>query len=108
MTLTLTLTCDSDTDTNQDPYPNHNVFIHVFVQGTLIRVWDAKRGQQLHELRRGMDPADICSVCFSPSSLWLSVSSDKGTVHVFTLKGAGAGEGAAGAAAGVDHDSGKR
>merc|ERR1719158_2499203 len=55
------------------------------VQGTLIRVFDAKNGQQLHELRRGMDPADICSISFSPSSQWLSAASDKGTIHVFTL-----------------------
>lgn len=56
------------------------------VQGTLIRVFDAKSGQQLQELRRGMDPADICSVSFSPSSVWLSVASDKGTIHVFSLR----------------------
>ena len=59
----------------------------MYQQGTLVRVWDAKNGQQLHELRRGMDPADICSICFSPSSKWLSVASDKGTVHVFILQG---------------------
>lgn len=56
------------------------------VQGTLIRVFDAKNGQQLQELRRGMDPADICSISFSPSSQWLSVASDKGTIHVFIVK----------------------
>ena len=51
-------------------------------QGTLIRVFDAKSGRQLHELRRGMDPADICSISFSPSSQWLSAASDKGTIQV--------------------------
>jgi len=57
------------------------------MQGTLIRVFDAKNGQQLQELRRGMDPADIGSIAFSPSSNWVACASDKGTVHVFILKG---------------------
>merc|ERR1712159_982370 len=65
------------------------------VQGTLIRVFDAKSGTQLHELRRGMDPADICSVSFSSSAQWLAAASDKGTVHVFSLESSS--EGAAGA-----------
>ena len=44
------------------------------------------------QLRRGADTATIYSIAFSPISSWLAVSSDKGTVHVFALKGAAAGE----------------
>nr|XP_033512987.1 autophagy-related protein 18a-like [Nicotiana tomentosiformis] len=36
--------------------------------------------------RRGLDRAEIYSVSFSPTAQWLAVSSDKGTVHVFSLK----------------------
>lgn len=38
------------------------------------------------QVRRGADRAEIYSVAFSPTAQWLAVSSDKGTVHVFTLK----------------------
>ena len=39
------------------------------------------------ELRRGADPACIYSISFSKgdSPDWLAVSSDKGTIHVFSL-----------------------
>lgn len=37
------------------------------------------------ELRRGADPACIYSIAFSRGAQWLAVSSDKGTVHVFSL-----------------------
>lgn len=38
------------------------------------------------QVRRGADRADIYSLAFSANSHWLAVSSDKGTVHVFSLK----------------------
>lgn len=39
------------------------------------------------ELRRGADPACIYSIAFSKGDRphWLALSSDKGTVHVFSL-----------------------
>lgn len=40
----------------------------------------------LMQLRRGADRAEIYSLAFSSNAQWLAVSSDKGTVHVFTLK----------------------
>lgn len=54
-------------------------------KGTLIRVYSTRNGQQLHELRRGAERAEIYSIAFHPSNQWLVVSSDKGTVHVFKL-----------------------
>jgi hypothetical protein len=102
-------------------------------RGTLVRVWDTKSGQRLHELRRaarprprapappgrsgsashprarlgpavaargssrhrrrrsrarrrrGAEPADIQCISFSADLLWLLVSSDHGTVHLFRL-----------------------
>lgn len=38
------------------------------------------------QLRRGADRAEIYSLAFSTNAQWLAVSSDKGTVHVFSLK----------------------
>ena len=41
----------------------------------------------MQELRRGADPACIYSIAFSRGERpqWLALSSDKGTVHVFSL-----------------------
>lgn len=33
-----------------------------------------------------MDKADIYSIALSPNVQWLAVSSDKGTVHIFSLR----------------------
>ncbi|KAJ2158788.1 Phosphatidylinositol 3,5-bisphosphate-binding protein [Coemansia sp. RSA 552] len=55
-------------------------------KGTLIRIFDAVNGRLLHELRRGVDRADIYSIAFSPDGTRLCVSSDKGTVHIFNLE----------------------
>lgn len=58
-------------------------------KGTLIRVFNTLDGTQVQELRRGRDEAEIYSIAFSADSVWLAVSSDKGTVHVFGLKAMG-------------------
>lgn len=55
-------------------------------KGTLVRVFNTLDGSLLQEVRRGADRAEIYSLAFSPSAQWLAVSSDKGTVHVFSLK----------------------
>ncbi|CAI9112894.1 OLC1v1013397C1 [Oldenlandia corymbosa var. corymbosa] len=55
-------------------------------KGTLVRVFNTDDGELVRELRRGSDRAEIHSLAFSPSAEWLAVSSDKGTVHVFSLK----------------------
>ncbi|KAJ1959854.1 Phosphatidylinositol 3,5-bisphosphate-binding protein [Dipsacomyces acuminosporus] len=55
-------------------------------KGTLIRIFDTMSGRLLHELRRGVDRADIYSIAFSPDNTRLCVSSDKGTVHIFNLE----------------------
>jgi WD40 repeat protein len=54
-------------------------------KGTLIRIFNTATGERLQELRRGADRAEIYSIAFHHSSQWLAVSSDKGTVHVFSL-----------------------
>jgi WD40 repeat protein len=54
-------------------------------KGTLIRVWDCGSGEPLRELRRGVDRAEIYSLSFNTTSSYLACSSDKGTIHIFSL-----------------------
>lgn len=54
-------------------------------KGTLVRTFDTATGEKLQEVRRGSDTAKIYSIAFSSNDL-LAVSSDKGTVHVFSLE----------------------
>jgi len=54
-------------------------------KGTLIRIFDTNSGSVLQELRRGVDRAEIYSICFNFNSQWLACSSDKGTIHVFSI-----------------------
>ncbi|KAK6925435.1 WD40 repeat [Dillenia turbinata] len=81
-------------------------------RGTLIRIFNTMDGTRLQEgstggkmlatyklvsifvleenliveVRRGVDKAAIYSIAFSPDVQWLAVSSDKGTVHIFSLR----------------------
>nr|CAD7198711.1 unnamed protein product [Timema douglasi] len=55
-------------------------------KGTLIRVFDAANGARLNELRRGAHAANIYCINFNHDSSWLCVSSDHGTVHVFSVE----------------------
>ncbi|KAK4424639.1 Autophagy-related protein 18a [Sesamum alatum] len=54
-------------------------------KGTLIRVFNTLDGVLLQELRRGSERAEIHSLSFSSAAEWLAASSDKGTVHVFSV-----------------------
>ncbi|XP_059666874.1 autophagy-related protein 18c [Cornus florida] len=55
-------------------------------KGTLVRIFNTMDGTRLQEVRRGVDKADIYSIALSPNVQWLAVSSDKGTVHIFSLR----------------------
>lgn len=54
-------------------------------KGTLIRLWDCHTGDLLREFRRGTDRAVIYCLAFNQSSTFLACSSDKGTIHIFSL-----------------------
>ncbi|GLT74063.1 hypothetical protein SLA2020_458840 [Shorea laevis] len=62
-------------------------------RGTLIRIFNTMDGTRLQEVRRGVDRADIYSIALSSNVQWLAVSSDKGTVHIFSLRVRVVGEG---------------
>ena len=55
-------------------------------KGTLIRIFSTATGKALHELRRGAEKAEICSICFDMKSNWLACSSDRSTIHIFSIK----------------------
>ncbi|KAM0994870.1 hypothetical protein PS2_010367 [Malus domestica] len=55
-------------------------------KGTLIRIFNALDSSLLQEVRRGAERAEIFSLAFSSGAQWLAASSDKGTVHVFSVK----------------------
>ncbi|XP_046659890.1 WD repeat domain phosphoinositide-interacting protein 3 isoform X1 [Homalodisca vitripennis] len=55
-------------------------------KGTLIRVFDTTTGTMLNELRRGANTAQIYCINFNHNSTWLCVSSDHGTVHIFSVE----------------------
>ncbi|XP_057766275.1 autophagy-related protein 18d-like isoform X3 [Salvia miltiorrhiza] len=61
------------------------------LRGTLIRIFNTMDGTRLQEVRRGVDRADIYNIALSPNVQWLAVSSDKGTVHIFSLRVRGFG-----------------
>lgn len=65
--------------------PNGNYYATASDKGTLIRIFKVATGQLLYELRRGTDRAQIWSICFSSDSNRVGVTSDKGTLHIFTL-----------------------
>ena len=53
-------------------------------KGTIIRIWSLD-GKMIHESRRGLTPADIIHMSFSPCSKFLCVSSNHFTTHIFNL-----------------------
>ncbi|KAJ9155394.1 WD40 repeat-like protein [Pleurostoma richardsiae] len=53
--------------------------------GTLLRVFATSNCAKIAELRRGVDPATIFSLAFSPSGTMLACTSDKSTLHIFDV-----------------------
>ena len=51
----------------------------------MIKIFSTANCAKIAEFRRGVDPADVFSISFSPSSELLAVTSDKSTLHVFDL-----------------------
>lgn len=56
-------------------------------KGTLIRIFETQTGEQLRELRRGVDRAQIYSIAFDKDSRFVACTSDKGTAHIFSIAG---------------------
>lgn len=59
-------------------------------KGTLIRLFNPESGEQLHELRRGSEPAIIHGLQFEhETSKFLLCSSNKDTIHVYNVDSIG-------------------
>jgi WD40 repeat protein len=58
------------------------------IKGTIIRVFDIINNKLIHEFRRGIDTAKINNMSFDPQSKYLVVSSNKGTIHIYSLENA--------------------
>eukprot|EP00771_Trimastix_marina_P003306 gnl/Trimastix_PCT/4542.p1 GENE.gnl/Trimastix_PCT/4542~~gnl/Trimastix_PCT/4542.p1 ORF type:complete len:533 (-),score=104.36 gnl/Trimastix_PCT/4542:197-1795(-) len=56
----------------------------VSTHGNDIRLWDIATGDKRMELRRGSHPTMVHGLCFSADSQWLAVSSERGTIHIFS------------------------
>ena len=54
-------------------------------RGTLIRIWNCEDGALHRELRRGIEHATILSLNFRPNGDGICLSSDKGTIHIYSL-----------------------
>lgn len=58
-------------------------------KGTLLRVFNAKTGEQITELRRGADQAVITDIAIDPMNKFIACASDKGTIHIFSTSQGG-------------------
>jgi WD40 repeat protein len=56
-------------------------------KGTLIRLFNAKDGKLLIELRRGSKNADINCIIFDEFNKYVACASANGTVHIFSIVG---------------------
>ncbi|EQL01862.1 WD repeat domain phosphoinositide-interacting protein [Ophiocordyceps sinensis CO18] len=74
--------------------------------GTLVRVYSTRNCARIAELRRGIDPATIFSLAFSPSGAMLACTSDKAPLHIFDIPNARR-QSARGQQWGSDADAGK-
>ncbi|KZT12813.1 uncharacterized protein LAESUDRAFT_719117 [Laetiporus sulphureus 93-53] len=70
--------------------PSGHLLATTSARGTLIRIWDPESGHQVREFRRGTDRAEIYGVAFRPDEKEVCAWSDKGTIHVFSLRGGSA------------------
>ena len=56
------------------------------ILGTVIRIIDLETSLVVMELRRGTEKAEIFSLCFDFFSKFLTCTSDRGTVHIFSIE----------------------
>ena len=54
-------------------------------KGTLIRIYRSDNGEFLQEVRRGKENAEIYTISFNNSNQFLACTSDRGTIHIFSL-----------------------
>ena len=77
------------------PYDNNISYISINSNGTLIsissnegrliRIFTILKGEFIEEFRRGKEKAEIDFICFDPFNNFMGVSSDRGTIHIWSL-----------------------
>ena len=55
-------------------------------KGTIVRINSTIDGTLLKEFKRGHDKVDYLYICFDNDNKFIAVSSNKGTIHIFSLK----------------------
>ena len=53
--------------------------------GTIIRIFDTDNGNLVQEVRRGKEKAQIRCICFEPNYRFIAASSNRGTIHIWSL-----------------------
>lgn len=56
-------------------------------KGTIIKIHSCKNGNLLSQFYRGKEKAEINCICFDKLNNFLAVTSDRGTVHIWSLGG---------------------
>ena len=51
----------------------------------MIRIFTILKGEFIEEFRRGKEKAEIDFICFDPFNNFMGVSSDRGTIHIWSL-----------------------
>ena len=54
-------------------------------KGTLLRIFSTENGEPLMELRRGKENAKVHTLCFDRKSKFLACTSDRSTIHIFSI-----------------------
>ena len=54
-------------------------------KGTLIKIHSCINGDLLSQFKRGKEKAEINYICFDKLSYYLAVTSDRGTIHIWSL-----------------------
>ena len=62
-----------------------SLLVAASAEGQTVDVILLPSGVPLYKLERGLRPAKIVNVCFSPDRRWIAVSSNHGTTHMFPV-----------------------
>lgn len=53
--------------------------------GTIVRIFDTNNGNMVQEVRRGKEKAQIKCICFEQNNKFIAATSNRGTVHIWSL-----------------------
>ena len=65
---------------------NGNLISISSIEGKLIRIFLIENGEFIEEFKRGKEKADIKYITFDPLSNYIAVSSNRKTIHIWSLK----------------------